>query len=112
MTKMLDLIEDYCYIRQHEYCRLDGSTRLEERQEQVRHEVPQSGNILPAHDGSFTGLLLSAYQWGSSCCCKNKQLKIYVHCNDTYKVFTSMCYDIYEVISMFVLFFLILDASV
>ena len=35
MTKMLDLIEDYCYVREHKYCRLDGQTDLNSRREQV-----------------------------------------------------------------------------
>ena len=35
MTKMLDLIEHYCYVREHKYCRLDGQTDLNSRREQV-----------------------------------------------------------------------------
>lgn len=32
MTRMLDILEDYCFWRGYEYCRLDGSTPHEERQ--------------------------------------------------------------------------------
>ncbi|XP_067938071.1 lymphocyte-specific helicase-like isoform X2 [Watersipora subatra] len=35
MTKMLDLIEDYCHVRRHEYCRLDGQTDIHSRREQM-----------------------------------------------------------------------------
>jgi len=32
MTRMLDILEDYCYWRGYNYCRLDGQTPHEERQ--------------------------------------------------------------------------------
>jgi len=32
MTRILDILEDYCAIRQHNYCRIDGSTSGEDRQ--------------------------------------------------------------------------------
>lgn len=35
MTKMLDLIEDYCHLREYQYCRLDGSTDINSRREQM-----------------------------------------------------------------------------
>lgn len=35
MTKVLDILEDYCLWREHNYCRLDGSTPHEERQESI-----------------------------------------------------------------------------
>ena len=35
MTKMLDILEDYCIVREHKYCRLDGSYSVQDRQEQV-----------------------------------------------------------------------------
>ena len=31
MTRMLDILEDYCMWRGHDYCRLDGQTPHEER---------------------------------------------------------------------------------
>ncbi|XP_071478884.1 lymphoid-specific helicase-like [Diadema antillarum] len=36
MTKMLDIIEDYCHLRKFKYCRLDGSTAIEDRQERMK----------------------------------------------------------------------------
>ncbi|KAI5192545.1 SWI/SNF-related matrix-associated actin-dependent regulator of chromatin subfamily A member 5 [Nematocida minor] len=35
MTRMLDILEDYCNLRQHEYCRIDGSTSTEDRCEAI-----------------------------------------------------------------------------
>ncbi|XP_013385622.1 lymphocyte-specific helicase-like isoform X1 [Lingula anatina] len=35
MTKMLDILEDFCYLRQYQYSRLDGSKGVEERKEQI-----------------------------------------------------------------------------
>jgi SWI/SNF-related matrix-associated actin-dependent regulator of chromatin subfamily A member 5 len=32
---MLDILEDYCYWRKHKYCRLDGQTPHELRQQQI-----------------------------------------------------------------------------
>ncbi|XP_041358454.1 SWI/SNF-related matrix-associated actin-dependent regulator of chromatin subfamily A member 5-like [Gigantopelta aegis] len=32
MTRMMDILEDYCYWKNYDYCRLDGSTPHEERQ--------------------------------------------------------------------------------
>ena len=34
-TTMLDILEDYCNLRQLKYCRLDGNTSLEERERQI-----------------------------------------------------------------------------
>lgn len=31
MSRVLDILEDYCYFRDYEYCRIDGSTSHEER---------------------------------------------------------------------------------
>ncbi|KAG7812119.1 hypothetical protein KL921_001351 [Ogataea angusta] len=31
MSRLLDILEDYCYLRGYEYCRIDGSTAHEER---------------------------------------------------------------------------------
>lgn len=36
MTKMLDLIEDYCHLRELNYCRLDGQTDMTTRGEQMQ----------------------------------------------------------------------------
>lgn len=35
MTRMLDILEDYCNYRQYEYCRIDGSTGTEDRCEAI-----------------------------------------------------------------------------
>ena len=35
MTRMLDIIEDYCTMRDFDYCRLDGSTSTAEREEMM-----------------------------------------------------------------------------
>ncbi|XP_022104139.1 lymphocyte-specific helicase-like [Acanthaster planci] len=35
MTKMLDVLEDYCYLRKYQFCRLDGTMKLTDRQEQI-----------------------------------------------------------------------------
>lgn len=31
-TSFLDIFEDYCAMRQYKFCRLDGSTELEDRE--------------------------------------------------------------------------------
>ncbi|XP_066276404.1 lymphoid-specific helicase-like isoform X2 [Branchiostoma lanceolatum] len=35
MTKMMDVLEDYCLYRQHKYCRLDGTMAYQDRQDQI-----------------------------------------------------------------------------
>ncbi|XP_070570126.1 lymphocyte-specific helicase-like [Ptychodera flava] len=35
MTSMLDILQDYCYIRSYTFCRLDGSMSYTDRQEQI-----------------------------------------------------------------------------
>ena len=35
MTRLLDILEDYCWIRKHNYCRLDGQTPHELRTEYI-----------------------------------------------------------------------------
>lgn len=43
MTRMLDILEDYCCWRQYEYCRLDGQTPHEERQQSIdAYNAPDS----------------------------------------------------------------------
>lgn len=34
-TSMLDILEDYCGMRDYDYCRLDGTTDLDEREDQI-----------------------------------------------------------------------------
>lgn len=35
MTKLLDILEDFCYLRKYRFSRLDGSMKFEDRQVQV-----------------------------------------------------------------------------
>merc|ERR1719445_1707451 len=36
MTRILDILEDYCWFRGHKYCRIDGQTPHEERDTQIQ----------------------------------------------------------------------------
>ncbi|XP_065159904.1 chromatin-remodeling complex ATPase chain Iswi isoform X1 [Atheta coriaria] len=47
MTRMLDIIEDYCHWRQFNYCRLDGQTPHEDRQRQINeYNEPNSKKFI------------------------------------------------------------------
>jgi SWI/SNF-related matrix-associated actin-dependent regulator of chromatin subfamily A member 5 len=35
MTRMLDILEDFCVMRQYQYCRIDGSTTYEDREDYI-----------------------------------------------------------------------------
>lgn len=35
MTRMIDILEDYCRIRQFKYCRIDGNTSGDDRDRQI-----------------------------------------------------------------------------
>lgn len=35
MTSLLDIIEDYCHIRDYDYCRIDGNKSYDEREESI-----------------------------------------------------------------------------
>lgn len=35
MTKMLDILQDYCWLRKFGFCRLDGSVSYSDREEQI-----------------------------------------------------------------------------
>mmetsp|Transcript_1601 Transcript_1601/g.1421 ORF Transcript_1601/g.1421 Transcript_1601/m.1421 type:complete len:81 (+) Transcript_1601:1438-1680(+) len=35
MTRMLDILEDYCNFKHHKYCRIDGDTDMESRDRQI-----------------------------------------------------------------------------
>lgn len=44
MTRMLDILEDYLWYRSHRYCRIDGSTGSEARDERIESfNAPGSG---------------------------------------------------------------------
>ena len=36
MTRILDILEDYCWFRGHKYCRIDGQTPHEDRDRQIQ----------------------------------------------------------------------------
>lgn len=43
MTRLLDILEDYCLYRGYKYCRLDGQTKHEDRQRQINeYNLPGS----------------------------------------------------------------------
>lgn len=43
MTRMLDILEDYCVWRKYLYCRIDGQTAHEDRQRQIdEYNMPNS----------------------------------------------------------------------
>ena len=47
MTRLLDILEDYCWIRKHNYCRLDGQTAHELRTEYIdQFNAPNSDKFL------------------------------------------------------------------
>ena len=35
MTRLLDILEDYCLFRGYQYCRIDGNTSGEDREAQI-----------------------------------------------------------------------------
>ena len=45
MTRMIDILEDYCQYRGYGYCRIDGNTSGEDRESQVGAErlMPDAG---------------------------------------------------------------------
>ncbi|XP_073498389.1 SWI/SNF-related matrix-associated actin-dependent regulator of chromatin subfamily A member 5 [Phyllobates terribilis] len=47
MTRVLDILEDYCMWRNYEYCRLDGQTPHDERQESIlAYNAPGSSKFI------------------------------------------------------------------
>ena len=47
MTRMLDIIQDYCVFRNYSFCRIDGQTVGAERQQQISDfQRPNSDKIL------------------------------------------------------------------
>ena len=47
MTRVLDILEDYCMWRGYQYCRLDGQTAHEERQAQIdAYNAPDSDKFI------------------------------------------------------------------
>lgn len=47
MTRMLDILEDYCHYRGYEYCRIDGDSSNEQREEAMEiYNAPGSSKFL------------------------------------------------------------------
>lgn len=47
MSRLLDIMEDYCYLRDFEYCRIDGSTSHEDRIEAIdEYNAPDSDKFI------------------------------------------------------------------
>ncbi|CCK72909.1 chromatin-remodeling ATPase ISW1 KNAG_0M00560 [Huiozyma naganishii CBS 8797] len=47
MSRVLDILEDYCYFRDYEYCRIDGSTAHEDRIEAIdEYNAPDSKKFI------------------------------------------------------------------
>jgi len=47
MSRLLDILEDYCFFREYEYCRIDGSTSHEERIEAIdEYNKPDSDKFV------------------------------------------------------------------
>ena len=59
MTKMLDILQDFCEIKNLKYCRLDGSCSVENRHEQVS-TTPYIVFYLLDSGFSYMGLNLEA----------------------------------------------------
>ena len=47
MSRLLDILEDYCYLRDYSYCRIDGSTSHEDRIEAIdQYNDPESDKFI------------------------------------------------------------------
>lgn len=47
MSRVLDILEDFCWLRRYEYCRLDGNTAHEERQKSIdEYNKPGSSKFI------------------------------------------------------------------
>ena len=44
-TSLLDIFEDFCSMRDYKFCRLDGSTELDERERQIREFTEPGSDI-------------------------------------------------------------------
>ena len=53
MTRMLDILEDYCYMAEWNYCRIDGSTKGEDRDEAM--EAFNAKVVAPSHPSPILG---------------------------------------------------------
>jgi ATP-dependent DNA helicase len=65
MTRVLDILEDFLDLRGYSHCRLDGSTKLDTRQEQVdAFNKTKAGSAAVADDDSMFCFLLSTRAGG------------------------------------------------
>jgi len=66
MTRMLDILEDYCWYRHHEYCRIDGSVSGEIREEMIENFMKDDSDkfifLLSTRAGGL-GLNLQKANW-------------------------------------------------
>jgi len=47
MTRMLDILEDYCFAKGYRYCRIDGNTSYDDREERIsEYNAPNSETFL------------------------------------------------------------------
>ena len=44
-TSFLDILEDYCTMREYKFCRLDGQTELEDRDQSIREFTKPGSDI-------------------------------------------------------------------
>ncbi|QQP55261.1 Chromatinremodeling complex ATPase chain Iswilike, partial [Caligus rogercresseyi] len=62
MTRILDILEDYCWFRGYSYCRIDGQTAHEDRERQIdEYNVPNSEKFIFMLSTRAGGLGINLY---------------------------------------------------
>ncbi|GMF12236.1 unnamed protein product [Phytophthora lilii] len=62
MTRILDIMEDFCRMRQYEYCRIDGQTSYEDRESSIdEYNKPNSSKFLFLLSTRAGGLGINLY---------------------------------------------------
>lgn len=62
MTRLLDVLEDYCIYRGHQYCRIDGNTSGEDRESQIdAYNAPNSEKFIFLLSTRAGGLGINLY---------------------------------------------------
>ena len=62
MTRILDILEDYCWYRGHQYCRIDGQTPHEDRDAQIQeYNAPGSSKFIFMLSTRAGGLGINLY---------------------------------------------------
>ncbi|CEG35605.1 swi snf matrix actin dependent regulator of subfamily a [Plasmopara halstedii] len=65
MTRMLDILEDYLCMREYSYCRLDGSTKLMDRVDQMeKFNKVSAGSVAENEDDNIFVFMLSTRAGG------------------------------------------------